>query len=772
MGWGKGVGLNKSSDQVQQHDAPHPNSLVVRWVLVVLWLHSGVALAQEVQPLPVVAVDDAQPSTPRSSLSDLPPLPPIEPAAPADPSAATPPPVVENASPNIFQRIWYRFRPKDDRDDNLVIEPAIDTQIEGAPEDLQTNLNAYLKRLTVSELRDFRDNLPRIRTLAREASYAVGYYNAQFRFAPVDKTTLKVQVTAGEPVRLSTQRIVIRGEGDYDSAFVAAKQQTELKVGDQLNHAQYEATKARLNAVATERGYFDGVWEQHEVVVTLPENTADMSLIYQSGQRYRFGEVRFENIVEGEPLPVQEQWLRRLVPFADTDFYDASQIAQLSRALIDTRWFNNIEVEAVTPEPLALLAKQVSAEQAIADAATVDQDNPSASPSPSPMRSQAPLLDEQGLAAEQPENTPALAQALSEIQAQRDLARRTQSIPVRVKIDARRPNSAETGIGYGTDTGVRLRAQYRRALVNDRGHSVDANVELSEIRQALDARYTTPYKHPLNDTISYVGGVERETRQAGNTDLQTQALTFGVERAIKPRNGDWQHTFSLRYRVDELENDTISGINAADLPAPFNISGVSFIQQALLAGYAANKVYTRGGVDPVAGFRQYYQLEVGSESLLTDTNMAILRAGWRGIYSVGATDQHQWVGRMDVGTIASDDFNNVPYNLRFFAGGDQSIRGYDYKSLGAAQNGFLIGGQHLAVGSMEYNYKFLPKWRGAVFVDAGNAFDDQLNDPIKVGAGLGIRWSSPVGPIRIDVAAGVSETSVPIRLHFFIGPPL
>jgi translocation and assembly module TamA len=344
---------------------------------------------------------------------------------------------------------------------------------------------------------------------------------------------------------------------------------------------------------------------------------------------------------------------------------------------------------------------------------------------------------------------------------------------VRVRVDARRPNSAETGIGYGTDTGLRLRTQYRRALVNDKGHSVDANLELSEIRQAMDARYTTPYKHPLNDTISYVGGIEREMRQAGNgTDLQTQALTFGVERAIKPRNGDWQHTFSLRYRVDELENDTISGINAADLPEPFNISGVSFTQQALLAGYGANKVYTRGGVDPVEGFRQYYQVEVGSESLLTDTNMAILRAGWRGIYSAGATDQHQWVGRLDLGTIASDGFSQVPYNLRFFAGGDQSIRGFDYKSLGAEQEGFLIGGQHLAVGSMEYNYKFLPKWRGAVFVDAGNAFDDQFNDPIKVGAGLGIRWSSPVGPIRIDVAAGISETSVPIRLHFFIGPPL
>lgn len=712
---------------------------------------------------PVVSTESSTTWSAADQLAALPPVTPVvEPSKPEAPQVSS---VATPQKEGIFQRLWHRFRPPEE-DDGVPTEPAIDTQIEGAPPELAANLNAYLHRLTVSELRDFRDNLPRIRALAREAAQAIGYYEATFRFAPVDQNTLKVQVTAGEPIRLTSQRVLIRGEGDYDSAFIAAKQNPDLKVGDPLNHALYETTKAKLGTLATERGYFDGVWEQHEVVVTLPDQTADMSLVYQSGQRYRFGQVSFENMVEGEPLPVREEWLRRLVPFAATDFYDAAQIAQLSKSLVETRWFNNIEVEAVTPEPLALLAKQVSAEQAIADAASVDQENP-----PVETQQSAPLLDEQGIAPQ--DDQPALADALSKIQAQRDLARQTQQIPVRVRVDARRPNSAETGIGYGTDTGVRLRAQYRRALVNDRGHSLDTNLELSEIRQALDARYTTPYQHPLNDTISYVGGIERETRQAGNgTDLQTQALTFGVERAIKPRNGDWQHTFSLRYRVDELENDTISGMNAIDLPEPFNVSGVSFTQQALLAGYAANKVYTRGGVDPVAGFRQYYQIEVGSESLLTDTNMAILRAGWRGIYSQGAKDQHQWVSRLDLGMIASDEFDQVPYNLRFFAGGDQSIRGFDYKSLGAEQNGFLIGGKNLAVGSMEYNYKFLPKWRGAVFVDAGNAFDDQFNDPIKVGAGLGVRWSSPVGSIRIDVAAGVSETSVPIRLHFFIGPPL
>jgi translocation and assembly module TamA len=142
------------------------------------------------------------------------------------------------------------------------------------------------------------------------------------------------------------------------------------------------------------------------------------------------------------------------------------------------------------------------------------------------------------------------------------------------------------------------------------------------------------------------------------------------------------------------------------------------------------------------------------------------------IESMGQTDQHQVIGRLDVGSILTSMFSKVPYNLRFFAGGDQSIRGYDYKSLSAQEDGYLIGGQQLAVGSLEYSYRFKPKWRGAVFVDAGNAFDQHFNDPIKVGAGVGVRWASPIGPIRLDVAAGISEASVPIRLHFFIGPPL
>ena len=163
---------------------------------------------------------------------------------------------------------------------------------------------------------------------------------------------------------------------------------------------------------------------------------------------------------------------------------------------------------------------------------------------------------------------------------------------------------------------------------------------------------------------------------------------------------------------------------------------------------------------------------MGTESLLSNANMAILTGGWRFIYSLGENENHQFVGRADTSYIFTDDFNKVPYNLRFFTGGDQSLRGFDYKSLSPEENGFKIGGQALGVGSLEYNYQFKDGWRAAIFSDFGNAYDKQFSNPTEYSMGVGIRWRSPIGPIRLDVASGISNDNNPIRLHFFIGSQL
>ena len=347
-------------------------------------------------------------------------------------------------------------------------------------------------------------------------------------------------------------------------------------------------------------------------------------------------------------------------------------------------------------------------------------------------------------------------------------ARETKVIPVKVTLNADQLNSVEVGAGYGSDSGARLRTQYRRAIVNQRGHSFDANLELSEIRQAIDGRYNIPYKHPLNDYISLVGGYEREERDdiGQGVNLLTESAVAGADRVIKNPMGNWQHTYGVRYRLDRLTQK--GSANVDDLPDAF-IANNDPEQESLLLGYEISRIDSDKRVNPSKGIKQTYKIELGSESLLSDADMAIVNAGWRFIYSLGENDNHQFVGRGDLGYIFTEDFNKVPYNLRYFTGGDQGIRGFDYKSLSPVVDGFKVGGQALAVGSMEYNYQFKEGWRAAVFSDFGNAYDTDFSNDTEYSVGLGLRWASPIGPIRIDVASGISDDSHPIRVHFFIG---
>lgn len=687
--------------------------------------------------------------------------------------------------PGFIKRIWYRFRPP--MEDLAPAMPTIKVTVTGAPELLAKNLKGKLEQYTVEAFTDFRASLPQLRSMAKDAAEAVGYYSAEFRFEQIDNDHLRVVTTPHEPVKVSSQNIVFAGEATEDRALQDIKKNPGLKVGDQMNDQLYEQTKAKIASTATDRGYFDGYWNTHDVKVTLPENTADITLDYNSGERYKLGKVVFKNTSPDKPLPLDMDLLEKLVPFKENDDYAAWKVNNLSRNLSDTRYFSSIQVETVIPDPIIKPLKLPDGD--VVGTGTeklVTADGQPVQPPVAATLAAAPKVDESqfaGMADQHPvQYSTELKQQLSEAERQelekKELAakvREIKVIPVTVSINADKPNTAEAGIGYGTDTGVRFRSQYRKALVNSRGHNIDSNLEISQIRQAVDMRYNMPYKHPLDDTISVFGGFEQEKK--GNLGdqlgLTTQSVTMGAERAIKPKNGDWQHTLSVRYRLDQLKRETDANVDPSDFPPPFNINNSRFEQQSLLFGYGINKVYTFGSrINPPRAFRQFYQVDVGSKSLLTDTDLAILRAGWRFIYSFGENDNHQFVGRADGATILTKSFEDVPYNLRFFAGGDQSIRGYDYKSLSTLQNGYLIGGQNLAVGSLEYNYQFIPKWRGAFFVDAGNAFDKQFNDPIKVGAGVGIRWASPVGPIRVDVAAGVSESNMPVRLHFFIGPQL
>ncbi len=124
------------------------------------------------------------------------------------------------------------------------------------------------------------------------------------------------------------------------------------------------------------------------------------------------------------------------------------------------------------------------------------------------------------------------------------------------------------------------------------------------------------------------------------------------------------------------------------------------------------------------------------------------------------------------GTTITPSFEQLPSSVRFFSGGAQSVRGFRFQSLGPTDNnGEVVGASNLVLGSIEFEHYLNDRWGAAVFIDVGNAIDD-LNDDLEKGAGFGLRWKSPIGPVRIDLASAVSRDGNPWRIHINIGPDL
>ena len=119
-----------------------------------------------------------------------------------------------------------------------------------------------------------------------------------------------------------------------------------------------------------------------------------------------------------------------------------------------------------------------------------------------------------------------------------------------------------------------------------------------------------------------------------------------------------------------------------------------------------------------------------------------------------------------IGGSATNGYKSVPPSLRFFAGGDQSVRGYEYQTLSPENDrGDRIGGRYMVALSAEYQYSIAEKWRIATFIDQGNSFNTLEMPSLKTGVGVGVRWVSPVGPIRLDLAHALEDPGG-IRLHF------
>lgn len=792
--------------------------------------------------------------------------------------AAKPKPIARNKKGNIVKRLYNRFfnggvvtlphvettiylqqAAADNLNDNSKNNAQNSTRnakpkLTKADDDIQPfkNIKAAIDDTTVQSVVDFTAALPRLRQSALDAAKAVGYYDVTLRLRQPTTDTIDVIIEKlGEPVRVDSRIVDIRGEGSEQEEFAKLEKDLPPQEGDIFNHRVYKDSKAALESLSDTYGYFDQYWLNKSVDIILPDNTADVSLVYNTGDRYKFDEVVFFTYDQEsgtltrdpEKLPVELSLLKQLVDFEEGEPFYRPAVTKFSNDLSATRYFNTVNVETILPPDERTESSTLAFDNTpnSSSAETTDDDFDSnnieqdeavkAESDAERYATSSETVNPADIAAiefEADEETLGKLQAirqkaerLSRLPDDRVLDEKDQKatsilgkisdsisnvaqkifpdeeniladenfvpptlagrktpqdvlenkkVPLYVFVSANKPRDAQVGLGYGTDTGVRATAKIDYNLINRKGYQAGAETEVSRITKNVAVYGSRPWKHPLNDKLDARLTYEEEVidQGEGNFDLSTRTLKAALARNIRRENG-WDRSYSVRYRLDELE----TGVDEEELDnLPVRFTSSKPTQHALLFGYGMSKTDVDNAANPTRGFRQYYALEAGSESLLSDTDMAILRAGVSGLYSFGADDKHQVLGSLNTGYIWADDFYEVPYKLRFFAGGDQSIRGYDYESLSPIEKGYLTGGQILAVGSAEYNYEFRPGFRGAVFTDVGNAYDKDFETDTKVGVGVGIRWASPVGVVRVDVAAGVTEDSIPVRLHLFIGSPL
>lgn len=509
---------------------------------------------------------------------------------------------------------------------------------------------------------------------ATQAMQAIGYYSASFDIEEeVDGNNAEIilEVTPGEPVRVSELKFQISGEAQTNDAFKGLTEEKKVAVGEIFNHGYYEALKSKVVSIAQTQGYFDSLFERNTVKLDVATRSAVVDLHFASGRRYSLGDVYFVGATIEEPM------LRHWVGFKPGTPYQSKLVADLTNSLLDSGFFANVRV--------------------------------------------------------MPERDKAVDGV----------------IPVRVELTDTADNTVNFGIGFATDTGPRGRIGWDKPRINSLGHSFHSELTASLIRQSISARYKIPVPEaPRTNYYVIESGAQRE-----EIDNRIDQLFTVSGQRVSLTETRWQQTESLRWEDHR-----------------FTVSDVSREATLYLPGIGWSRTQRRGGVFPTWGNRYSLRLQGASRSLASDVDLAKVIVSGKWLRSFG--NNHYLLFRTELGALDTNEFDRLPLSHRFFAGGDQSIRGFDYQTIGPKdRSGDVIGGHYLAVGSIEAVFSITDKWGWALFTDTGKAFSNS-GEENRVGVGAGLRWRSPVGPLRIDVAVGVSEDDNPVRLHLAIGPEL
>jgi len=331
-----------------------------------------------------------------------------------------------------------------------------------------------------------------------------------------------------------------------------------------------------------------------------------------------------------------------------------------------------------------------------------------------------------------------------------------EHVPIDILITPRKPFAFNIGGGYGTDTGLRSTLGWQWRHLTSTGHQLNNIYRLSEYKNSAEFSYMIPGRDPVTDQLLFSTGYVDD--RPPDRDLNSKTAQVNASYLQGDPLKDWKRTWTLSYQ-DELYKDLDSS-NRSTLYMPSITWEMIRTNNRFNARHGYNvRVNLRGASNDTGSSTSFIQGDIFGKWIQDFDN-----------------DNYRVLLRGEFGASKLDSLYALPPSLRFYAGGDNSVRGYGFQSLGYTTvndegKEVVEGGSYLIVGSAEIERKIIGKWSLAAFYDVGNAII-RLNDPLKEGVGLGIRWQSPIGPVRVDVARALSEPGWPYRLHVNIGPDL
>lgn len=341
-------------------------------------------------------------------------------------------------------------------------------------------------------------------------------------------------------------------------------------------------------------------------------------------------------------------------------------------------------------------------------------------------------------------------------------------VPVTVSLTPAKRSIYNVGVSYGTDSGAGFTTGIERRYLNRRGHKMLAQLDYARLRKTMTLQYRVPAFHWLDGwhTASLQGADE-------TTDyIDTRRLEF-----VASRSGEVNRHLTAIVSLHALRERWLYAyefLNAPDNP-PYHYA--SYLYSSLRAEYvdADDRMFPRRGLGGSLMLRGGSEVGGSDESGKDGSTFGQVQATARWYHGFG--QRNRLIVRGELGHTFSGGDNDLSPSLRFFAGGDRSIRGYAWREVGPRvegiyQNGemFPIGAKHVTTASIEFERYFTDTLGAAVFVDTGSAFNKKPE--WRTGVGIGARWRSPVGPVRIDIARGLDHPDSPFQLYLSLGADL